>query len=56
MIDYTDPNLSVQLCNFEAEIEKAHIPIKFPCSCYVEWNTVDEKNKITTQTQTNSNN
>lgn len=49
MFDFNDPNILVQMCKFEAYIEKAHIVIKFPCSYFVEWKTINNRYTVSTQ-------
>ena len=51
MFDYNDPSIEVEMCRFEAEISKAHVVIKFPCSYFVEWRTINNRYSIVTKTQ-----
>jgi len=54
MFDPLDPNIIVQMCKFEADIKKARILIKFPCTYFVEWRTINNRYCVSTQNRVKS--
>ena len=43
MFQLGDKDISVYLCNFDINIEKANIFIKFPCHYFIEWKSINGK-------------